>query len=94
VVLDRRATPTRVAQQRLMAARGSLARLCEFLGVQQWSTPWTRLVLYDVYVRTQMTFAAPVCDPAYLSRGLGLSGRGPLQDLAVQYRRGLRLLLH
>ena len=44
----------------------SFGALCEFVGSQGWTTPWTRLVLHDVYVRTHMTFAAATWAPHYL----------------------------
>lgn len=71
-MLDTRASAGHMIQHRLAAARGGYGGLCEFLGVQQWYHPWIRLVLFDVYVRTQLTFGAPVWSPRFLVRGLGL----------------------
>ncbi len=48
----------------------ALARLCEYVAMMGWSTPWTRLVLFDVYVRSTLTFAAPVWSPVGLGRDL------------------------
>jgi hypothetical protein len=55
--------------------------------------PWTRLVLYDVYVRTLLTYGAPVWTPHYLDGVADPQSRTPLGQLAVRYRQGLRALL-
>ena len=73
------------------AARG-FGGLCDFLGVHGWSTVWTRLVLYDVYVRTHLTFACATWAPYYLEMGHLESRDSQFGKLANQYRRGLRIL--
>lgn len=55
--------------------------------------PWTRLVLYEVYVRTQMTFAASIWTVQYLLAEAPAPPNNPLGTLTAQYRRGLRTLL-
>ena len=53
---------------------------------------WTRLVLFDVMVRTHLTFAAATWAPAYLRLG-EMAPRGtPLGALSALHRRGLRVL--
>ena len=48
--------------------------------------PWTRLVLYDVYVRTLMTYGAAVWTPQFLEGLDEAHTRSPLGQLAVLYR--------
>ena len=54
------------------------------------------MILLDVYVGTQLVFAAPVWVPVYIRRSLGLaSGHfSPITRLSAQHRLGLRTLLH
>ena len=76
-------------------AQGALSNLCEFLGVQKWGVPWTRLLLHDVYVRTQMTFGAALWACRTLAQGLQL-GAGhcnALTPLMLLHQRGLRMLM-
>jgi hypothetical protein len=73
-------------------ARGGFTQLCEWVGSQKWTTPWTRLLLHDVFVRTHMTFGAPVWAPRYLRAAAAAPRDGPLGVLAAQYRRGLRVM--
>lgn len=49
-----------MVEHRLGAARGAFASLCEFIGVQKWSLPWMRLVLFGVFVTTHLLFGAAV----------------------------------
>jgi hypothetical protein len=92
VQVDRQGRPATVAASLLTAARGSLAALCTHVGVQGWRTVWTRLVLFDVMVRTHLTFAAATWAPAYLRLG-EMAPRGtPLGALSALHRRGLRVL--
>lgn len=93
VEVDARGNPATISQHLLSRARGSLAALCDYVGSQRWTIPWTRLVLYDVYIRTHLTFAAAVWTPQYLRLGVLALDDGPLGRLTAQYRRGLRLLL-
>jgi hypothetical protein len=53
---------------------------------------WTRLVLYDVMVRTHLTFAAPTWAPTYLKVGEVAPRGTPLGALAGLHRQGLRVL--
>lgn len=92
VTLDAGGSPARMVQDVATRASAALYRLCEYVGTLGWRTPWTRLVLYDVYVRTVLLFAAPVWAPG------GLQSSFPeepplLRPLGVLYRRGLRLLV-
>lgn len=92
VYIDRAGRPSTVAAHQLQAAKGSFARLCTYLGTQGWTLIWTRLVLYEVYVRTHLTFGAPTWAAAYLRRGEISSDRGPLGLLSITYRQGLRTM--
>ena len=92
VPVDPAGNPETVGKAALERSRGSLGALCAFVGTQRWTVPWTRLVLLDVYVRTQMTFAAAVWTPHYLAVPVLSYGRDPLARLAAEYRRGLRAL--
>lgn len=56
-----------------------------------WRVPWTRLVLFDVYVRSTLLFAAPVWAPGELAYTFPHETQG-LRPLGLLYRRGLRLL--
>ena len=69
----------------------ALAKLCEVVGALKWDTPWTRLVLFDVYVRSCLTFGAPVWAPQAL-RDHYPRPAPALEQLSVLHRRGLRLL--
>lgn len=51
-VIDEDGTPGSIVLHIVQRARSSFGALCEFVGTQRWTVPWTRLVLYDVYVRT------------------------------------------
>jgi hypothetical protein len=75
-------------------AKSALGSLCEFVGSQRWTVPWTRLVLYDVFVRTVMMYGAPAWAPQYLEGASAPNTRTPLGQLSVTYRQGLRTLLH
>ena len=66
--------------------------LYDFLATQGWTVPWTRLVLFGVYVRTHLTFGAATWCPAYLHPGAIAQGHTPLCQLAVEHRRALRTL--
>jgi hypothetical protein len=78
----------------LTKAKSALGSLCEFVGSQRWTIPWTRLVVYDVFVRTLMTYGAPFWAPQYLQGAFEPCTRTPLVQLALTYRQGLRTLLH
>jgi hypothetical protein len=67
-------------------ASRALGVLCEFIGTQRWTVPWTRLVLFDVYVRTLLTYGAPIWTPSYLGDLTDPRDRTPLGQLAVKYR--------
>ena len=54
-----------------------------------WDIVWTRLVLFDVYVRTCLLFGAPVWAPKPLVDMFPGESRD-LQGLGVLHRRGLR----
>ena len=92
VQVDSRGHPATVAAALLKAARGSLGALCTHVGTQGWRTVWTRLVLYDVMVRTHLTFAAPVWAPTYLRLGEVAPRGTPLGALAGLHRQGLHVL--
>lgn len=66
IMLDSVASTHRMRQGVLTKAMGALHRLYEYVGTMGWRTPWTRLVLYDVYVRSTLLFAAPVWAPGEL----------------------------
>lgn len=53
---------------------------------------WTRLVLLDVYVRSCLTFAAPVWAPKAILRTFPGEAHG-LAPLYVLHRRGLRIMM-
>ena len=81
-----------MVQATVTRAAAAFSRLCGYLGVLGWSTPHTRLVLFDVYVRSTMLFAAPVWAP--LAVGTTFPGESAaLEALHVLYRRGLRLMV-
>ena len=63
------------------------------MGSQGWTTPWTRLVLHDVYVRTHMTFAAATWAPHYLCSYGAADRATPLGQLTNQHRGGIRTLM-
>lgn len=77
-----------------MTARAQIAlsRLCDYIGTMGWQTPWTRLVLYDVYVRSVLLFAAPVWAPTELL-GVFPDESPGLRPMGLLHRRGLRLLM-
>jgi hypothetical protein len=50
----------------LSKARKVFYWLLRFVCTQRWNTPYTRLVLLNVYVRTIMQFGAPVWAPEHL----------------------------
>lgn len=91
VSLDSVASTHRMRQDVMTRATIALHRLFEYVGAVGWRVPWTRLVLFDVYVRSVLLFAAPVWAPDVL--GVGFPGEAPaLKPLGVLYRRGLRLM--
>ncbi len=83
VLLDEHASIHRMMSDIIRRAHIAYARLCEYVGTMGWTSPWTRLVIYDVFVRSTMTFAAPVWAPPGLRRSL------PYEDPAL---RGLYVL--
>ena len=92
MVIDASASLATMKGAIICKAKGALGVLCEFVGTQQWNVPWTRLVLYDVYVRTLMTYGAAVWTPGYLEGFDEAHTRSPLGQLAVVYRQGIRVL--
>ena len=52
--------------------------------MHKWCVPWTKLVLFEVYVRSHMTFAAATWVPAYLEMGQWAARDTPLGILAAQ----------
>ena len=95
LMFDKTGSDAHMIAHRLAAARGAFVKLCEFLGVQQWSCPWTRLLMYDTFVRTQLTFGAALWAPKALRGGLalGVSRRTVLTPLTLHYQAGLRTML-
>ncbi len=83
VLLDEHASIRSMMADIIRRAHIAFARLCEYVGTMGWTSPWTRLVIYDVFVRATMTFAAPVWAPPGLRRPL------PYED---PYLRGLFVL--
>ena len=67
--------------------------LCDFVGAHRWSTPWTLLLLLDVYVRTLLTYGAAVWTPGLLGPMGDSSPTSPLGPLATIYRQCIRTLL-
>ena len=49
-------------------------------------------MLFDVYIRTHLTFSAAAWAPKYLQPGALSTQAGPVREMAVWYRRSLRLL--
>jgi hypothetical protein len=92
VDIDQDGSAQGIGRQRLAVARGGLAALCTFIGVHRWTYIWTRLLLYDIYVRSLMTFGAATWAPKYLQRGKLAPGETVLGKLSAQHRRGLRNL--
>jgi hypothetical protein len=76
--IDQQARSGTIVADLLSRASGALGMLCEFIGTQRWTVPWTRLVLYDVYVRTLLTYGAPIWTPHYLAGVADPQSRTPL----------------
>lgn len=88
VDLDASASTACMVQATMTRAAAAFTRLCGYLGVLGWSTPHTRLVLYNVYVRLTMLFVAAVW--ALLSVGTTYPGESlGLKALYVLYCTGL-----
>ncbi len=66
IPLDQQARDVTMIQSIHARGAGALGKMCDVLGSLQWHTVWTRLVLFDVYVRSCLTFGAPVWAPRAL----------------------------
>lgn len=70
----------------------ALSKLYDLLGALQWNTVGTRLILLNVFVRSCLTFGAPVWATKSLVSHFPGEPRA-LHSLYVLYHRGLRLMM-
>ena len=75
LLFDSGGTADTLVEDMVGRARRAFGGLCEFLGTQRWRVPWTRLVLFDIYVRSLMTFGAAVWAPLGMDDTIGSERR-------------------
>ena len=66
--------------------------MCDYIGTQCWTIPWTNLTLLDALVRSNLAFGAPVWAPKHLSARPGALNP-QLNTLEVFYCLCLHTLL-
>ena len=66
--------------------------MCEYIGTQGWTVPWTNLNLYGALVRSNLLFGAPAWAPKHLLANHGASDP-QLRTLEAFHRHCLRTLL-
>ena len=59
--------------------------MCEYIGTQGWTIPWTNLNLYGALVRSNLLFGAPAWAPKHLLANHGASDP-QLRTLEVFHR--------
>ena len=93
VELDQTGSPGHIISALATRATRAFGGLCDFVGAHRWSTPWTRLLLLDVYVRTLLTYGAAVWTPGLLGPMGDSPPTSPIGPLATIYRQCIRTLL-
>ena len=66
ISFDQQASAKHMIEHTIVKARKVFYWLLRFLASNAWNTPHTRLVLFNVYVRTILQFGAPVWAPSLL----------------------------
>ena len=91
--MDERGSHGSIVSALATRATRAFGGLCDFVGTHRWSTPWTLLLLLDVYVRTLLTYGAAVWTPGLLGPMGDSPPTSPIGPLATIYRQCIRTLL-